>query len=319
MFAHAGVLLRSFWRAPRMSSAFTVLTASAATCVCVSQPPLSSTCHATPRRLCHTPYGDGIIVSVGHGSGLCIVSLNWGASLYCPLSFVGVTEEQILEMGRQEHQELVQQRSARRRLSTSEFEYVPPTKASASAASTTAAAAAGASATAGATATAGETQLPFNSGRVVTQCIVQLELIATVALLTETYLDRLTTENIVSLLTLLEGSAAFARMFNNDKCVPLPWALAGFVVVSMLLLSRACCRACWYALSRAGGFTTCLCHYLSQAAAGGALEGGLHAVRASEQAAVAATPGDERDAAHHQRGRAAVPSRVVAGRRSLRS
>ena len=72
-------------------------------------------------------------------------------------------------------------------------------------------------------------RLPFNSVRVVTQCVVQLELIASVGVLADAHLDSLTLNHVLALLGLLESSADFARRFNADR--PLRRALweAGFM------------------------------------------------------------------------------------------
>ena len=58
--------------------------------------------------------------------------------------------------------------------------------------------------------------LPFRSSKVVTQCVVQLELISTVALLAESHLSALTTASITKLVHVLQASAAFAQAFNAN-------------------------------------------------------------------------------------------------------
>jgi hypothetical protein len=59
--------------------------------------------------------------------------------------------------------------------------------------------------------------LPFRSSKVVTQCVVQLELIATVAVLAEAHLGALSTDNIVALIGVLQDSSAFAQSFNANR------------------------------------------------------------------------------------------------------
>ena len=74
--------------------------------------------------------------------------------------------------------------------------------------------------------------LPFSSVRVVTQCVVQLELISAVGVLADAHLPSLTYGHVELLLGLLQRSAAFARRFNGDR--PLRRALweAGFMRVA---------------------------------------------------------------------------------------
>jgi hypothetical protein len=69
----------------------------------------------------------------------------------------------------------------------------------------------------------------FNSVRVITQCVVQLELIAAVGVLAGAHLASLRERHVHVLLQLLQGSADFARRFNADR--PLRRALweSGFM------------------------------------------------------------------------------------------
>jgi hypothetical protein len=61
--------------------------------------------------------------------------------------------------------------------------------------------------------------LPFDSTKVVTQCVVQLELISTTGILSELFLESLSTENVLVIISALQGAAVFAQNFNADKCV----------------------------------------------------------------------------------------------------
>jgi hypothetical protein len=63
----------------------------------------------------------------------------------------------------------------------------------------------------------------FNAQRVITQCVVQLELITAVGCLADAHLASLHEAHVNTLLELLQGSAAFARKFNADR--PLRRAL----------------------------------------------------------------------------------------------
>lgn len=74
--------------------------------------------------------------------------------------------------------------------------------------------------------------LRFSSVRVVTQCVVQLELISAVGVLADAHLPSLTYGHVEALLGLLQRSADFARRFNGDR--PLRRALweAGFMRVA---------------------------------------------------------------------------------------
>ena len=157
------------------------------------------------RRLCKTPYGDGIVTSVRRSDGIASVSLSWGAVLHCPAEAVGITQENLLEMTRQDKEAFMTQWTTRRSLSPVDFEsddglqpsYDGPPHSG----------------------EAVDGMLPFRSVRVVTQCVVQLELVNTVAQICDRYLDRLSLENLRTLLSLLETSSSFARKFNADKCV----------------------------------------------------------------------------------------------------
>jgi Sec7-like guanine-nucleotide exchange factor len=71
--------------------------------------------------------------------------------------------------------------------------------------------------------------LPFDSVRVVTQCVVQLELISAVGVLAGAHLDSLTKAHVDTLITLLEKSAAFARAFNADRALRSALWRAGFM------------------------------------------------------------------------------------------
>jgi hypothetical protein len=73
------------------------------------------------RHLCKTPYGDGIITSVRTEDGVASVSLMWGAILYCPASFAGVTQEQLDAADQQRRAELLDKRASTRRLSLVEL------------------------------------------------------------------------------------------------------------------------------------------------------------------------------------------------------
>jgi hypothetical protein len=59
--------------------------------------------------------------------------------------------------------------------------------------------------------------LPFNAQRVVTQCVVQLELIGCAGVLADAHLSSLKISHVDELLSLLQGSAEFARKFNGDR------------------------------------------------------------------------------------------------------
>jgi hypothetical protein len=61
------------------------------------------------------------------------------------------------------------------------------------------------------------TGLPFSSSKVVTQCVVQLELIGAVGVLCDAQLASLSIHHVESLLSLLQSSASFARRFNADR------------------------------------------------------------------------------------------------------
>jgi len=71
--------------------------------------------------------------------------------------------------------------------------------------------------------------LPFNATRVLTQCVVQLELVTAVGILANGHVQALTLDQLRHLLELLEECADFARRFNSNR--PLREALleAGFM------------------------------------------------------------------------------------------
>eukprot|EP01138_Halocafeteria_seosinensis_P008060 gb/GECG01008236.1/.p1 GENE.gb/GECG01008236.1/~~gb/GECG01008236.1/.p1 ORF type:complete len:1924 (+),score=268.60 gb/GECG01008236.1/:1-5772(+) len=71
--------------------------------------------------------------------------------------------------------------------------------------------------------------LPFNSQRVITQCVVQLELISSVGLLAESHLKGLGIDQLEVLLGLLEKSSEFARQFNADRDLRQALWRAGFM------------------------------------------------------------------------------------------
>jgi Sec7-like guanine-nucleotide exchange factor len=64
---------------------------------------------------------------------------------------------------------------------------------------------------------AAQLSLPFNAQRVVTQCVVQLELIGCAGVLADAHLSSLKMTHVDELLSLLQGSAEFARKFNGDR------------------------------------------------------------------------------------------------------
>lgn len=59
--------------------------------------------------------------------------------------------------------------------------------------------------------------LPFRSVKVVTECVVQLELVAVVRVLSEHYLGCLSVDNVTAIVNTLENSVEFARKFNADR------------------------------------------------------------------------------------------------------
>lgn len=75
----------------------------------------------------------------------------------------------------------------------------------------------------------GEPVLPFNSVRVVTQCVVQLELIGSVGVLADAHLDSLELQHVEVLLSLLQASADFAQRFNADRLLRRALWEAGFM------------------------------------------------------------------------------------------
>ena len=74
-----------------------------------------------------------------------------------------------------------------------------------------------------------QASLPFNSQRVITQCVVQLELISSVGLLAESHLKGLTMDQLKILLDLLENTGEFARRFNADRELRQALWRAGFM------------------------------------------------------------------------------------------
>ena len=58
--------------------------------------------------------------------------------------------------------------------------------------------------------------MPFNTSRVVTQCVVQLELINCVGVLASAHLNTLPAKELLMIVNMLEKAADFARAFNND-------------------------------------------------------------------------------------------------------
>jgi hypothetical protein len=98
----------------------------------------------------------------------------------------------------------------------------------------------------------GEGGLPFRSTKVVTQCVVQLELISTVAVLSEVHLGALTKDNIASLVSCLQSSAAFAQAFNANRylCLHLPLIgeISGLVCFVCVPLVSIWGRSPFYAL-----------------------------------------------------------------------
>jgi len=71
--------------------------------------------------------------------------------------------------------------------------------------------------------------LPFSSQRVITQCVVQLELIGCVGVLADAHLDSLELEHVDILLALLQNSAEFAGKFNADRRLRKALWEAGFM------------------------------------------------------------------------------------------
>jgi len=71
-------------------------------------------------------------------------------------------------------------------------------------------------------------QLPFSQGRVIVQCLTQLELIGAVSVLAEAHIGSLTLDHVETLLNLLQSSADFARRFNGDRLLRSALWDAGF-------------------------------------------------------------------------------------------
>jgi hypothetical protein len=207
----------------------------------------------TPRRLYKTPYGDGILTHIRTEDGVASVSLNWGAILYCPSYLLGVTDQQLDALG-EEHVPVPRKSDAqqRRRISSTDqdaliqrcLDQVPPgldedEYARQQVRIRNAKQATTVPKPAGATVKQGEKvsppkphrapTLPFRSIKVVTECVVQLELIAVVNVLTESYLTVLSNDNLVSIITILENSVEFARKFNADRRLREALWRAGFM------------------------------------------------------------------------------------------
>lgn len=73
--------------------------------------------------------------------------------------------------------------------------------------------------------------LPFNGNAVITQCVVQLELIGAVSVLADAHIESLSLKNVETLLGLLQSSADFARRFNGDRTLRRALWEAGFMRV----------------------------------------------------------------------------------------
>jgi brefeldin A-inhibited guanine nucleotide-exchange protein len=72
-------------------------------------------------------------------------------------------------------------------------------------------------------------KLTFNPKHVITQCVVQLELISSLEALTSAHMGSLGAAQVDRLLCMLETSAAFARDFNRDRELRLSLWEAGFM------------------------------------------------------------------------------------------
>jgi hypothetical protein len=167
------------------------------------------------RRLCNTPYGNGIVTAVRSTDGIASVSLSWGAVLHCPAEAVGITQEQLLEMTQQDKQAFMNQWTTRRSLSPSDFDTGTDDELPSHFFDHVHGQQQQQQQQHGGVAVDG--LLPFQSVKVVTQCVVQLELVNTVAQLCDRYLDHLSLDNLRTLLALLETSSSFARRFNADR------------------------------------------------------------------------------------------------------
>ena len=73
------------------------------------------------------------------------------------------------------------------------------------------------------------TQLPFRSTTVVTQCVVQLELVSSVGILVEHALPHLSSDQLMRLVEALSASSSFARQFNMDRTLRRALWKAGFM------------------------------------------------------------------------------------------
>lgn len=257
------------------------------------------------RRLCRTPYGDGIVTSVRRSDGMASVSLSWGAVLHCPAELVGVTAEHMLEMTRQDNAAYLDQRATRHSLSPTEFDDGGDVDGLPMVYDSAPHGGSGAGSGAGGGGLAGDGgPLPFRSVRVVTQCVVQLELVATVALLCSQYLHALSTDNLRTLLTVLETAATFARTFNADKCV-VGWAWVGSWVWASGLGCACAAQGGHSSDLRCPGplplpSMCALPPTRAQGAATRVVDSRVHALRKTEQGAVTAATGDQRYTTPHR-------------------
>ena len=71
--------------------------------------------------------------------------------------------------------------------------------------------------------------LPFKSQSVITQCVVQLELISSVGILVQRHLANLSEPQLTTLVAALRDSAAFAARFNKDRDLRRALWRAGFM------------------------------------------------------------------------------------------
>ena len=198
----------------------------------------------TPRRLYKTPFGDGILTHIRPNDGTASVSLSWGAVLYCPAYLLGISPEQVDDFGGDDEVAPLPAHASserqRRRLSSTDshgkgqealirklVNQVPPGMEDDEyyRSMKPKAAAAAASAPIQRTETppkpptvAKPAPLPFRSVKVVTECVVQLELMGAVSVITDSYLSCLSNENVTALIDTLENSIEFARKFNADRC-----------------------------------------------------------------------------------------------------
>ena len=154
-----------------------------------------------------TPYGDGEVIGARAADHVLLVRLPWGtASLYVHdfRDFLASAKADV------QAAEAAERAAA---AAAAEAAKPPPPPAPAPAPA----------------APAGPKVLPFNSMRVVTQCVVQLELITSVGVLADAHLDSLTERHVQLLLRLLQDSADFARAFNADRALRRALWDAGFM------------------------------------------------------------------------------------------